>query len=259
MKKIILAAFAALCSLQAFAADEPTLRVGIEGAYPPFSEVDASGNLKGFDVDFSYALCKEVKMKCKLVQNNWDGMIPALKAHRFDVIISSMSATPERMKSVDFTDKYYATDGRLAAKADLAKTITTANLDEALKGKILGVQRGTIHDNYATAKLANVVKEIRRYNTQDEANLDLKSGRIDATLADQIQLATGFLGTKDGEGFALAEPKFNDPAFYGKGVAIALRKGDDALKAKLNAGIKAMREDGTYQKIDKKYFNFDIY
>lgn len=257
MKKILLAA--ALTAVSFAANAEQTLRIGIEGAYPPFSSVDAGGSLQGFDVDIAKALCAQMKAKCELVKIDWDGLIPSLVNEKIDAIIASMSATDERKQSIDFTDKYYSNNGQLVMKKDEAAKVTNDNWKEALKGKVLGVQTSTIHDYYATAELAPIVKSIQRYNTQDDANTDLVAGRIDATLADQTALSSGFLKTKTGEGFAFAEPLFNDPKYYGTGVSIGIRKGDDKLKQEFNEAIKAIRANGEYQKINKKYFDFDIY
>ncbi len=256
MKKIILTIFAALI-LPSFARE--TLRIGIEGAYPPFSEVNAQGELAGFDVDISRALCEAMAADCELVQVDWDGLIPALKAKKIDAIIASMSATDERKKSVSFSEKYYSTVGKIVAPVVMAEEITDGNLQEMLKDKVMGVQRGTIHDSFVTAELSDTLGEIRRYNTQDEANLDLRAGRIDVTLADQIALINGFLDTPEGEGYAFAEPKFDDPKYYGEGVAIAVRLGDETLAERFNAAILKIRENGKYLEINDRYFPIDIY
>ena len=256
MKKILLASVLALAS-QAFADEK--LRIGIEGEYPPFSAVDAQGQLHGFDVDIALALCRQMQRDCELVQTAWDGLIPSLNSGKIDAIVASMSATAERRQSVDFTDKYYANAGKFVLQEAAAATLGDSDWHRALKGKTLGVQRATIHDRYATETAKDVFADIRRYNTQEEANIDLVAGRIDVTLADQTALASGFLATDDGKGFAMAAPVINDPAFYGEGVSIAIRKGDNALRDALNTAILTIRENGEYQKINSKYFDFDIY
>lgn len=230
-----------------------TLRLGVEGAYPPFSELGTDGKLKGFDIDIGMALCERMKVKCELVQAEFDAMIPALRAKKFDAIIASMSITPERLKAVDFSDKYYNTPARMVVRADAAFAITP----EGLKGKKIGVQRTTIHDRYATATFKGA--EIVRYAKQDEVFLDMVNGRIDATLADSVAADLGFLKTPAGKSFAFKGPDFNDPAFFGTGAGIAVRKGDTVLQGKLNAALAAIRADGSYRKINDKYFAFDIY
>ena len=144
-----------------------TLRLGVEGAYPPFSELGTDGKLKGFDIDIGMALCERMKLKCELVQAEFDAMIPALRAKKFDAIIASMSITPERLKAVDFSDKYYNTPARVVVRADATFAVTP----DGLKGKKIGVQRTTIHDRYATATFKG--SEIVRYAKQDEVFLDL--------------------------------------------------------------------------------------
>jgi arginine/ornithine transport system substrate-binding protein len=232
---------------------QTALRIGVEGAYPPFSEIGTDGKLKGFDIDIAYALCEKMKVKCELVQAEFDAMIPNLKAKKIDAVIASMSITPERKKSVDFSTKYYQTPARLVAKAGVALDGTAAGL----KGRKIGVQRTTIHDRFATATFKQ--SEIVRYAKQDEVFLDLKSGRVDATLMDVVAADIGFLKTPSGQGFAFTGPTFTDPAFFGDGAGVAVRKGDDALRKKIDEAIAALRADGSYKKIQDKYFAFDLY
>ena len=246
-------ACAAFVALPARAADPAPLRVGVEGAYPPFSSVGPDGQIKGFDIDIAKALCEQIKAQCTLVQLDFDGMIPALQARKIDMIVASMSITPERLKVVDFSDKYYTTPNRLIAKAGSAIDGTPA----AFKGRKVGVQRATIHDRYATARFTGA--SIVRYAKQDEIYLDLAAGRIDATLVDAIAGNEGFLKTPAGKGYAFVGPEFDDPQIFGKGAGIAVRKSDAALRDRLNAAIQAIRADGRYKAIAARYFDFDIY
>ena len=239
--------------LAAPAADETRLRVGVEGAYPPFSSVGPDGQIKGFDIDIAKALCAQMKAQCALVQLDFDGMIPALQARKIDMIVASMSITPERLKVVDFSDKYYSTPTRLIAKAGSGIDGSAAGF----KGRKVGVQRSTIHDRYATAKFTGAT--VVRYGKQDEIYLDLAAGRIDATLVDAVAGNEGFLKTPAGKGYAFVGPEYYDPEFFGKGAGVAVRKGDTALRDKLDAAIKAIRADGSYQKIAAQYFDFDIW
>jgi len=247
-------AFAALLlSAPVGATDLSKLRVGVEGAYPPFSSVGPDGQIKGFDIDIAKALCSEMKAQCTLVQQDFDGMIPSLQARKIDMIVASMSITPERLKVVDFSEKYYSTPNRLIAKAGAAIDGSPGSF----KGKKIGVQRTTINDRYATAKFSGAT--IVRYGKQDEIYLDLASGRIDATLVDAIAGNEGFVKTPAGKGFAFTGPDYTDPEFFGKGAGVALRKGDTELRDKLNAAIKAIRANGSYKKIQDQYFDFDVY
>ncbi len=258
MNKLIAALFGialALGGAQAVvAADKEKLRIGVEGAYPPFSETTPSGELKGFDIDIARALCEEMDVECELVQQDWDGIIPALLARKYDAIVASMSITPERKKAVDFTDKYYQTPAKFVRKKGSGIEITK----EGLEGKTVGVQRATIHDNYITSEYGDTV-EIKRYGTQDEAYLDMAAGRLDLLLADSTALSEGFLKTEQGQDYEFVGPDLTDPQYFGEGAGIAVRKGDDELRERLNAAIEAIREKGTYDEIASKYFDFDIY
>lgn len=249
----LLAALSLAPAAQAQAPDWKKVRIGVEGAYPPFSEVGPDGKLKGFDIDMAWALCAEMKAECTLVQQEWDGMIPALNARKFDAILASMAATDERRKSVNFSDKYYSTPARLVAKAGTTLQPTA----EGLKGKKLGVQRATIHDRYATDNFKGA--EIVRYAKADEVYLDLAAGRLDLIMADSVAVDGGFLKKPQGKGFAFFGPPYNDVKYFGTGSSIAVRKADEALAQKFNAAIKALRANGTYKKIQDKYFDFDVY
>ncbi|MFJ2447235.1 ABC transporter substrate-binding protein [Pseudomonas sp. NPDC087626] len=246
----------AFCAASTLAhADDSTLRIGIEAAYPPFSFKTPEGEISGFDYDVGNALCDEMKLKCQWVVLAFDGMIPSLKVRKVDAILSSMSITPDRLKSVDFTKKYYHTPGKLAMKDDVV--INDPLLD--LKGKKVGVQRASTYDRYATEQLAPAGVEVVRYSSQSEASLDLASGRLDATLADIVNTDEAFIKTPAGKGFALVGPDINDPKYFGRGAGIALRKGDTANVERLNAAIDTLRTNGKYQQIMGKYFAYDIY
>ena len=158
----------------AYAKDWKTVRIGVEGAYPPFSWVTPDGKLTGFDIDIAMALCDAMGAKCTLVPQDWDGIIPALLAKKYDAIIASMSITEERKKKVAFTNKYYNTPAKFVAKKGAVPNFSR----EAIKGKKVGVQRATIHDRYLTDNYGKDV-DIKRYGTQDEAYLDMTAGRVD--------------------------------------------------------------------------------
>jgi arginine/ornithine transport system substrate-binding protein len=240
-------------SMMTLAAQAQPLRIGVEGAYPPFSEMGSDGKLKGFDIDIANAVCAQLKRPCEFVQAEFDAMIPALRAKKFDAIVASMSITAERKKSVDFSDKYYTTPARFVTKADSKLEVTP----EGLKGQKIGVQRTTIHDRFATATFKG--SEIVRYTKQDEVFLDLVNGRIAGTVVDSVAADQGFLKTPAGKGYAFKGPLWNDPAFFGDGAGIAVRKGDDALRKAINDAIAAIRADGSYKKLQDKYFDFDVY
>ncbi|WP_282604948.1 ABC transporter substrate-binding protein [Pelagibius sp. Alg239-R121] len=262
MKKLFAVAVAAAFTFGAgqFAAsdvgakDWKKLRIGVEGAYPPFSETTPSGELKGFDIDIANALCAEMKAECTMVAQDWDGIIPALLAKKYDAIVASMSITEERKKKVSFTNKYYQTPAKFVRKAGSGIEISK----DSLKGKSVGVQRATIHDNFLTEEFGDTL-EIKRYGTQDEAYLDMTAGRVDLLLADSVALNDGFLQTDAGNGYEFVGPDFSDPKYFGDGAGIAIRKNDDDLQVKLNDAIAAIRANGTYKAIQDKYFDFNIY
>ncbi|WP_340116190.1 ABC transporter substrate-binding protein [Pelagibius sp. 7325] len=261
MKKLISAVFvaalafgAALNATGADAKEWKKVRIGVEGAYPPFSEVTADGKLVGFDIDIANALCEEMKVECELITQDWDGIIPALQARKYDAIIASMSITPERKEKVDFTNKYYNTPAKFVRKKGSGIEITK----EGMKGKVVGVQRATIHDNFVTEVYGDTV-EVKRYATQDEAYLDMVAGRVDLLLADSVAMDGGFIQTDAGKDFEFVGPDFSDPQYFGEGAGIALRKGEEDLREMFNNAIEAIRANGTYDTIQKKYFDYDVY
>jgi arginine/ornithine transport system substrate-binding protein len=166
-----------------------------------------------------------------------------------------MSITEERKKSVDFTGKYYHTPAKLAMKAGTELKDPLVDL----KGKKVGVQRASIYDRYATEVFAPAGVEVVRYSSQNEIFLDLASGRLDATLADVVNIDDGFLKTDAGKGFALVGPDYTEEKYFGNGAGIAVRKGDKALADKISAAILAIRANGKYKEVQDKYFQFNVY
>ncbi|MFZ1469819.1 MAG: transporter substrate-binding domain-containing protein [Paracoccaceae bacterium] len=252
--KTLLASGIAAIALTAGAAMAEQVKIGIASEpYPPFASLDSSGVWGGWEVEIANAICAAEKMDCVITPVAWDSIIPSLTGSQIDAIFASMSITEERMQTIDFSDKYYNSAAVIVAPkgSDLAAT------PEGLAGKILGIQASTIHQAYALKYFPGAA-EIRVYQTQDEANQDLAAGRIDAVQADNIAMSA-FV---DSEGGACCEIKgsvADDPAILGLGVGAGVRKGDDALREQINAGIKAIRADGTYDAITKKYFTVDIY
>ncbi|WP_087019958.1 ABC transporter substrate-binding protein [Thaumasiovibrio subtropicus] len=255
MKKWIIAAvmMATLGATSAIAKEWKVVRFGIEGAYPPFSWTEPNGDLKGFDVDMANALCEEMKVKCVLVAQDWDGIIPSLLARKYDAIIAAMSITEERKQRVDFTGKYALIPNKFVAKQGTEITFT----EEGLAGVKIGVQRATTHDKYLTDNFKSV--NIVRYGTFDEAYLDLKAGRIAAVLGDASALEEGLLNKPGGDSYTFVGPSLTDPQWFGDGFGIAVRKQDKSLTAALDAAILSLREQGIYQEIAAKYFNYDVY
>jgi polar amino acid transport system substrate-binding protein len=249
--KSALAALAVAATTFALASNakaEETLRIGTEGAYPPFNMVDKDGHVQGFDVDIAKALCAEMQVKCEFVLQDWNGIIPALNNRKYDAIIASMSVTEKRQRAVLFTNHYYTNKLRFIAP----KSATFDIEPSKLAGKIIGAQRATIAATWFKENYKN--NEVKLYDTQENAFLDLKSGRLDGIIADMM-VNYEWLQKPDGADF-----EFKGPAVYENDkIAIAVRKADKKLAERFNKAIDAIVANGTYQKINAKYFPFDIY
>jgi polar amino acid transport system substrate-binding protein len=245
---------AALALSLASAAQAEKLRLGTEGAYPPFNFMQADGTVAGFDVDIGLELCKRIGAECEVVAQDWDGIIPGLQADKYDFIIASMFITEERKQQVAFTDPYYKAAMTHVVPQDSDLTEFT---NETMADLVVGAQAGTTQADYAVATYLDA--DVRLYPTQDEANLDMASGRIDVMVGDMLPLLDFVEKTEDGKCCKIAGEPITDPAFVGEGVGIALRKEDNDLRERLNKALVEIREDGTYQKINDKYFSIDVY
>jgi lysine-arginine-ornithine-binding protein len=242
---------AGLGIVQAHAADK--VKVGFSPEpYAPFWTQDTAGKWGGFEVELIDALFKQMGKDYELVPIAWDGLIPALQEKKIDAIMNSMSATEERKQVVDFSDKYYMTTVSFYGRKEDAFDYSEAGL----KGKVVAVQTSTSQLNWLQQKWGNVV-EIKLYDTQDNADADLAAGRVDYGLADTVYTAEGFLKSDAGKDYELKGKPVDDPLIGGD-VGAAMRKGDPLL-SEVNAAIKALRENGTYKKINDKYFTFDVY
>jgi len=249
LKQIVSGCLFALLLASGHAAADDTLRIGTEGAYPPFNQIGPDGELQGFDIDIAKALCKEMNRDCEFVTQDWDGIIPGLLANKYDAIIASMSITPERDKAVDFTERYYSNKLRFMAK----KSSDIKPTEASLKGKTVGAQRATISSQWLKENMGDIL-DIKLYDTQENAFLDLGSGRIDAVLADML-VAYEWLNSEEGSAY-----EFKGEAVYsGDKIAIAVQEGNNELRKEFNKAIQAIRKDGTYAEINAKYFPFDIY
>lgn len=240
-----LAAAAVLTHMAPAAAE--TVRFATEGNLAPFEYVDANGELQGFDVDIAHALCEQMQVTCEVVAQDWDGLIPGLKVHKFDAIIASMSITPERQRVVDFTQRYYS--NVLAFVAPKADTLDRDNL----KGKVIGAQRATISAQILEDDYASQGVEVKLYDTQDNAYIDLANGRLDALLTDKYP-AYDWLKAAQGQDFEFK----GDDIDINDRIGIAVRQGDP-LKERLNQALQGIIDNGTYAKINAKYFPFSIY
>ncbi|MDZ4300247.1 transporter substrate-binding domain-containing protein [Hydrogenophaga taeniospiralis] len=243
---------AAAAAPAAPASQWPELRVAIDPTYKPFTYKTEAGEPAGFDVDVAKALCDELKSKCVFVEQAWDGMIPGLQAKKYDAIISSMSITEERKQAVDFTGKYYNTPSCVVVKSALNLGAEAANF----KGKKIGVLKASTQEKYAMGELQPAGATIVPYDAQDQVYLDIKSGRLDGTVADVVEVNGGFLSTPDGKDYACAGTRIPvefDAKYFGAGAGVAIRKEDTALRDALNAGIKAIRDSGKWKELAEKH------
>ena len=248
MKKLslFLGCVLAASSSLGFAADK--IKLAVDVPYEPFEYKAPDGSLTGFEIDLGNAVCAELKADCEWVIQAWDGIIPGLLARKYDVIFSSMSATPERAKKVLFSDGYYNTPSAWFGKKGMEVDVTSK---DALKGKRVGVQRGTLQDDYVTNEVGADTVDIKRYTTADDLVLDLTGGRVDLV----------FLDFPVGESTILKDENYQsigENVQVGEGVAAAFRKRDTELAEKFNAALKTLKENGTYDEIMKKYFSYSI-
>ena len=252
-------------------ANADKIRIGTEGAYPPWNSKDASGKLIGFEVELAWTLCRYIGQQCEIVEQDWDGMIPALIMRKFDAIMAGMSITDERKKAINFSQGYADEVASLAVmkgsnlegmqtseginltkksgvvKKDL-KTITPA-----LAGKTVCVQTATIHQNFLESGDVGKVN-VRTYKTQDEVNLDLASGRCDVALAAAVAFTD--YAEKSKKPVVLVGPTFSGGAF-GNGVGVGIRKDDTELLKAFNSAINKARKNGDISRIATKWFGFD--
>ncbi|PKU24350.1 transporter substrate-binding domain-containing protein [Telmatospirillum siberiense] len=252
MKKIGLFCALAMLGMATAAHAATKVRIATEADYAPFEYKDADGVLKGFEIELGTKMCAAAKLDCEWVNMDFDAEIAALNAGKVDAILSQMSVTDERKKSVDFGDLLTIAPVSLVAKKGAAIGADAASL----KGKTVGVQSGTTHETFMKKRLPSVA--IKVYQSQEEAYLDLEAGRIDATLADKTIEWDWLQKTGKAEGFDYVGKDIDDVEIFGTGTAIAFRKGDAALRAKFNEALVQVLKDGTYKAINDKYFPFPI-
>jgi polar amino acid transport system substrate-binding protein/arginine/ornithine transport system substrate-binding protein len=251
LRRHLLAAAALVAVAGPVFAQGQKMRVGVEGNYPPFSQISPDGKLSGFDIDIANAVCERMKVECTLVQQEFDGIIPALNAKRFDMIVASMTITEERKKAVDFSDPYYDVPSRWVAKAGAFKEATP----EALKGKKIIVLRNSPRARYVAERYKD--SEVLLVNKETDVYLELAAGRGDIGFGSSVVSSESFLKRDAGKGFETVGQTVRLEGGTG-GVGIAVRKSDTELKDKINAALKAIKADGTYKRLQDKYFDFDI-
>ena len=250
---IFLAAFAMQTAAHAQAPNWSKVRIGVEANYPPFSQMGTDGKFSGFDIDIASAICAEMKADCTMVAQEWDGMMPALNAKKFDMIVASMSITEERKKAADFSDSYYDIPSAWIAKTG---SITDVNAT-TLKGKKIIVTRNTPRAAYLLANFKD--NEILQVAKEAEVTMELAAGRGDIGFGSSLAATAAFLKSPEGKAFSkVGAPVMLGGAKDGGGVGIAMRKGEDTLKTKVNAALKAITANGVYKTINDKYFDVNI-
>lgn len=259
IKKIswIIAAFTALLSFSSAFAE--TLTVGLDCTYPPFNYRDSSGQMKGFDVDIANEIAKRLGMEARYLCQSWDGLIPGLLAHKYDVIIAAMDITPERQKRIDFSIPYYLAASRFVGPKSMAYAPVDSDgklSAHALKGKVVGVLRASIYEKYLAATYKGV--ELARYDTIDNMLLDLKAGRIDLAFSDGVKLEYDFLNNPKNRDFIFIGSKVDKFKDLGLGSGVGILKGNDALRERINSALSAMFADGAYERINRKYWSFSV-
>ncbi len=263
MKKTftLLAAAVAVLALGApQTASAETLRVGMECTYAPFNFKNADGELAGYDVDVANGVAGLIGADLEFVCQQWDGMIPALLANKFDLVVASMSITDVRLKKMDFSSTYRISVGRLVGKRNAGWKL----FDDAGKpipanfaGLKVGLERATTYSKWFENELpeANVVL----YDDNESLYLDLVNGLTDMIMTNPMKAYLRFLSKEDGAGFEFVSPQVDERKYFGIGVGIGLRKGNDALKARLNAALKTLADGGWLEKYALQYFPFAIH
>lgn len=250
--RAILAAALCLASVLAARADELPLRMGVEGAYPPFNYVDATGTARGFDVDIGEAICARLVRECQWMVVPWDGLVPALQAGKFDVLMSSLTITPDRRRQVLFTKPYYFSYGMMIATKGSGLAFST----ESLKGRAIGVQAATTHEAWLRDRFGDAI-ELHAYPSSDDMFLDFHNGRLDAVFAEAPAMVSWMEKNGGVKAYEQIGENITDPAL-GTEIGIAVRMGDTALADELNATLDGIIADGTFATIAKKYFTFPL-
>jgi polar amino acid transport system substrate-binding protein len=240
-------------STPAQAQDRRLVKIAVEGSFPPFNYLDAGNKLQGFDVEVARALCGSADLQCEFVIQKWDDMIPGLNADRYDAIVSSMSMSEERKKLVAFTDSYYSSPSVFVVRKETEIPDFTST---SLGGLALGVTLGTVQSAYVAEFYPDAAVTI--FLSSPDLYKGLADGDIDLVFEDKLAIYDWLTNTKAGTCCAFRGDDITAPKFFGEGAGIAVRKGDDELRNKLNWALAAITSDGTYDAINAKYFPFSI-
>jgi polar amino acid transport system substrate-binding protein len=225
------------------------IRFMTETDYPPFNFAGPDGNPQGFNVDLARGLCEELKLGCTVQMRRFETLIPALNENRGDAIIASIGVTPDMRTKLDFTDPYYRTPGRFVARRDAP---IDEPLPERLEGKKVAVVAGTAHEAYLKALFTEA--EVRPYPNAEVARLALRKGDVDFLFGDAISLAFWLNGTDSENCCSFRGGPYLDNRYFGEGVGIAVRKGNDTIRLALNYALFRMWEQGRFTDLWLRYF-----
>ncbi len=261
MSKLRMAVIASL-GLLAFSlnAGAETLRVGTECTYAPFNFRTADGELTGYDVDVATEIGKRIESDIEFVCQEWDGMIPALLANKFDLIVASMSITEKRLKQIDFSGPYRVSIGQFVGRKDAGLKLFNEDGEvnpAGFEGIRVGLERSSTYEEWMKAKVPGA--DIVYYDGNEPMYLDLAAGRVDAIMTNPMKAYLKFLSDDGNKDFDVIGPQIDEVSYFGVGVGVGLRKGQDDLKAKINGALEAMTDDGTLMDFSLRYFPFPIY
>ncbi|MEL7895653.1 transporter substrate-binding domain-containing protein [Vreelandella neptunia] len=231
------------------------LRLAVDVPFEPFEYRLPDGTLTGFEVELGEEVCRRIERECEWVEQGWDGIIPGLLARKYDAIMSSMAITDARREQVLFSEPYYS-------NPSVWVTLTVQEIDiedhEALEGLSVGVQRGTIRDEYITDTYGDLV-DVRRYATGEDLAVDVRAGRIDAGFMYYPLALSSLQVNAEGSGIVTSSPLIREPkSYFGHGVAAAFHPRNEALAEQFNEALREIKQDGTYDELMHKYVDYDI-
>lgn len=261
MKKLHSALVIALgLAATGFGAQAETLRVGTECTYAPFNFRTADGALTGYDVDVAKEVGARIGAEIEFVCQEWDGMIPALLANKFDLIVASMSITEKRLKQIDFSGPYRVSIGQFVGRKDAG--LALFNEDGSVNasgfdGVRIGLERSSTYEDWVKAKVPSA--EIAYYDGNEPMYLDLAASRVDVIMTNPMKAYLKFLSEDGNKDFGVIGPQIDEVAYFGVGVGVGLRKGQEDLTSRINSALEAMTNDGTLNAFSLRYFPFPIY
>jgi polar amino acid transport system substrate-binding protein len=262
MKKILvllLLVGALILMLGGYASAEK-LRVGAECTYFPFNYRTPEGVLSGYDVDVAKGVLGIIGAEVEFVCQKWSGMIPALLANKFDLVVASMSITDKRKKKMDFSIPYRISVGRFVGRDDANLNLFNADGSAnaaGFKGVKVGLERATTYSNWIEAKVPNAT--VLLYDTNEAMYLDLQNGRTDVIMTNPMKAFLKFLSQDVGKGFGFVSPQLDDQEIFGIGVGIGIAKGREDLLNRINSALATLIKNGSLEKYALKYFPFAIH